>query len=75
MVVNTRSFNFGLAQLLQKFSKAVTVASVAVIHEFKSGVLEARSAKEMPTYFASGMLLRKVPSSKCVRGRNSRSAP
>ena len=58
------SFHLGLALLLQGFLRAVIVASIAVIREFKSGLLEAFSSREIPRYFASGTLQRKVPSSK-----------
>ena len=62
IALNARSPHLGLALRAQKFSKPMLVASVAVIREFKSGVLEAFSSNEMPRYFASGTLLSNVPS-------------
>ena len=64
--LQTKISHLGCVMRVRKLLGVVTVASVAVILVFRSGLVEAFSSKEMPKYFAFGTLVRKVPSCKCA---------
>ena len=66
MALTSRSSHVGVVLLVQKYCRAVIVASVEVILAFKSGLLDVISSSEIPRYCATATLLRYVPSSKWV---------